>query len=308
MTMRVRIATRGSRLALAQTNWVAAKIRESHPSWVTEVVIVRTSGDRFSEQPLTALGGKGLFVKEIEEALLNGEADCAVHSAKDLPAQITPELVFAAVPCREDPSDVLVTECGYSLEEVPRGAVLGTSSPRRAALLRWLRPGVRVVPCRGNVDTRLDKLMRGEVDGLLLAMAGLRRLGIWDDRFVRVDPMLIVPAVGQGALVVETRADGWAERLSFLHDRVAGCTLEAERAFLAAVGGSCHTSLGAHAAVRGQELVLHGVIADPTGCQVVRGVSRGSPENAVEVGRELAAQLLRCGGEKFLQGERVALR
>lgn len=300
MTTCVRIATRGSRLALVQSKWVAEKIRDAHPDWITELVVIRTSGDRFTDRSLASLGGKGLFVKEIEEALLEGRADCAVHSAKDLPAETLPNLVFAAIPCREEASDVLATREGYSLEELPRGAVLGTSSPRRSALLRWLRPDVRVVPCRGNVETRLDKLARGEVDGILLAAAGLRRLGMWDSRFIRLDPALLPPAVGQGALVVETTVGPWAERLRFLHDRVAGAMFAAERGFLTAVGGSCHTSLGAYALVSGEDIVLHGVIADPSGRQVARGVARGNVENAAQIGASLAAQLLRCGGEKML--------
>ncbi len=303
MTIRVRIATRGSKLALAQSELVAARIRELRPSWETEFVVIRTTGDRFADQSLASLGGKGLFVKEIQEALLNGEADCAVHSAKDLPAQTRPGLIFAAVPAREDVSDVLVTNPGYSLAELPSGVALGTSSPRRAALLSWLRPDVRLVACRGNVDTRLGKVVRGELDGVILAAAGLRRLGIWDARFVRVDPSLMVPAVGQGALVVETRTDVWARRLSFLHDAVAGCTLAAERGFLTAVGGSCHTSLGAYATVVGQELVVHGAIAEPSGRQVVRGLVRGTVDSAAEVGRALAMQLLSSGGERLLRSD-----
>ncbi|GIW43015.1 MAG: porphobilinogen deaminase [Candidatus Binatia bacterium] len=305
MTKRVRIATRGSRLALAQSEWVAARIREARPDWITELVVIRTSGDQFTSRPLKAIGGKGLFVKEIQEALLAGEVECAVHSAKDLPAQSPPELVIAAVPAREDPRDVLVTQRGGSLEALPAGSVVGTSSPRRAALLRWLRPDVQVVPLRGNVETRLEKLERRQADGLVLAAAGLRRLRIWDRRCDVLSPELFVPAVGQGALVVETRADSWATDLAFLHDVPSGWALAAERAFLAAIGGSCHTSLGAYAVVEDGSIKVHGAVADAEGRQVFRAACTGHVEEAPEVGARLAQQLLACGAQRVLGKEPV---
>jgi hydroxymethylbilane synthase len=299
----LRLGTRGSRLALAQSNWVADRIREVHPDWSVDLIPIRTTGDRVLDRPLTTLGGKGLFVKEIEEALLRGEIDCAVHSGKDLPATLAPGLVIAAVPPREDPIDVLVTREGVSLERFPRCGTIGTSSPRRAALLRWLRPDIVVTPLRGNVDTRLRKLREGEVDGVVLAAAGLRRLGIQDVPAQLLDPVLFLPAVAQGALCVETRSDSWKGRLEFLHDVVAGFCVTAERAFLAAVEGSCHTALAARAEVWNGELVLDGLIADPNGQRLVRGRSRGAVQQAEAIGARLAEQLLAAGGREILSSK-----
>jgi len=299
----LRLGTRGSQLALAQSNWVADRIREVHPDWTVDLIPIRTTGDRVLDRPLTALGGKGLFVKEIEEALLRGEIDCAVHSGKDLPATLAPGLVIAAVPPREDPIDVLVTREGVSLERFPHCGTIGTSSPRRAALLRWLRPDVVVMPLRGNVDTRLRKLREGEVDGVVLAAAGLRRLGIQDVPGQLLDPVLFLPAVAQGALCVETRNDSWKDRLEFLHDMVAGFCVTAERAFLAAVEGSCHTALAARAEVSNGELVLDGLIADPNGQRLVRGRSRGPAQQAEAIGPRLAEQLLAAGGREVLSSK-----
>ncbi|MCX8071528.1 MAG: hydroxymethylbilane synthase [Candidatus Binatia bacterium] len=304
MSVRVRIATRGSRLALTQSESVAQLIRQARPEWTVELVSVRTAGDRFVNRPLSEIGGKGLFVKEIEEVLLRGEAECAVHSAKDLPARLTERLVIAAVPPRADVEDVLVTPQGHALHELPPGCTLGTSSPRRAALLRWLRPDVQVVPLRGNVETRLEKMTRGEVDGVLLALAGLRRLGISNLGMVRLNPAFFLPAVGQGALVVETRADVWAEQLRFLHDAVAGFALAAERAFLSTIGGTCHTSVGTYSIVEDGNITLHGVVADPNGHQIVRGVCKGTLKEATSVGMALGHQLLACGASQILAGDR----
>lgn len=297
---KVRLGTRGSRLALVQSDWVARRILEAHPHWAVELIPIRTSGDRFLQRPLSDLGGKGLFVKEIEEALLRGEIDCAVHSAKDLPAHLAPGLVIAAVPPREDVGDMLLTANGVGLTELPRAARLGTSSPRRQALLRWLRPDLRVAPLRGNVESRIQKLALGEVDAIVLAAAGLRRLARQADPRQELDPLLFLPAVGQGALVIETRSDTWCERLRFLHDDAAGCMVAAERAFLTAIGGSCHTALAARAVVADGRLTLHGLVADPEGRQVIRGVCRGTIREPEQVGRALADQLLSCGARRLL--------
>lgn len=296
----VRIGTRGSRLALAQSDWVAQRIREVHPDWKVELVPIRTSGDRFLQQPLTSVGGKGLFVKEIEEALIHGEIDCAVHSAKDLPANLAPGLVIAAIPPREDAGDMLLTVTGVGLSELPTAAELGTSSPRRQALLRWLRPDLRIRALRGNVESRIQRLARGEVDAIILAAAGLRRLGLKTGAAQALDPLVFLPAVGQGALVIETRTDHWCERLRFLHDDAAGCTVTAERAFLAAMGGSCHTALAAKAVVADAQLTLHGLVADPEGRQLIRGLYRGTSERPEEVGKALADQLLSGGAARLL--------
>src|SRR5262245_27894724 len=214
-----------------------------------ELIVIKTSGDRIRDVPLYELGGKGLFVKELESALLDGSIDCAVHSLKDLPGELAPGLVVAAVPERADARDVVVTRAPGGLGALPRGARAGTSSPRRAALLRALRPQLTVVNLRGNVDTRLDKLARGEVDALVLAAAGLRRLGLSPAHAEPCDAREFVPAIGQGALALEARPGAVAEQLAAIEDRVTRLAIDAERAFLTAVGGTCVTPLAAHATI-----------------------------------------------------------
>jgi hydroxymethylbilane synthase len=297
---RVRIGTRGSRLARAQAEWVRGRLEAADRDCRAELVIIRTSGDRVGERPLAALGGKGLFVKEIEEALAAGTIDCAVHSLKDLPGELAPGLRLAAVPERADPRDVAVTRAPGGLRALSRGARVGTSSPRRAALLRALWPAVEVVDMRGNVDTRLQKLEAGEVDALVLAAAGLARLGIAPAHAEPCDPLEFVPAIGQGALAVETREDEFASLARVLEDGPSRRAVDAERAFLRAVGGSCLTPLGAHATVGGDALVLGALIASPDGARIVRGEASGAARDAERIGGELAETLLRGGGAEIL--------
>ncbi|OFV89876.1 MAG: hydroxymethylbilane synthase [Acidobacteria bacterium RBG_16_68_9] len=297
----MRIGTRGSRLARVQAGWVQARLSAAVPGLTSELVIIRTTGDRIIDRPLSAVGGKGLFVKEIEEALLAGEVDCAVHSLKDLPAELAPGLVLAAVPEREDPRDVLLTRQGAGLADLPRGAQVGTSSLRRAALVRAVRPDLRVMGLRGNVDTRLRKLSEGVIDALLLAWAGLRRLGIVHPHVEPLPADEFVPAIGQGALALESRCDATAELLGAIEDRPSRHAIEAERAFLLAVGGSCVTPLAAHATVAGQALTLRALIAQPDGARVLRGEREGRADDGVRLGTELAHALLEQGGAEILR-------
>ncbi len=300
MSRTLRIGTRGSKLALAQSRWVQARLHQLRPDLDPQLVIIKTSGDRFADQPLGAIGGKGLFVKEIEEALSTGSIDCAVHSMKDVPGELAPGLVIAAVPAREDVRDVLITRDGLTLDQLPRGAHLGTSSLRRMALVRARRGDLAVRNLRGNVDTRLDKLERGEVDAIVVAAAGLRRLNIAPAGVTFFDPADFIPAIGQGALAIESRDDADNETLRALDDRDTRIAVTAERAFLLRVGGSCRTPLAAHAIVTADTLELRALIASPDGTRVVRGIRSGSTADAAALGADLAAELLQRGGAEVL--------
>jgi hydroxymethylbilane synthase len=301
LTRLLRIGTRGSQLARVQTAWVDARLRETHPDLRTEIVFVRTSGDRIQDRPLREVGGKGLFVKELDEALLEGRIDCAVHSLKDLPGDTTPGVVLAAVPEREDPWDVLLTRGGDGFDGLAAAATVGTSSPRRAALVRAYRDDLSVVDIRGNVDTRLRKLERGEVDALVLARAGLRRTGVVHPHVHELDRGHFVPAIGQGALAITAREDRVVVLLARIEDRTARVAVDAERAFLERVGGSCVTPLAAHGTVGGGEVHLRALIASPDGGRIVRGETAGSPEDAARLGTALADRLLGDGGAEILR-------
>jgi hydroxymethylbilane synthase len=276
-------------------------LQRQHPQLAVELVTITTSGDRFTEQPLSAIGGKGLFVKEIEEALQAGGIDCAVHSMKDLPAELAPGLAIAAVPVREDPRDVLITREGIVLEALPPGARVGTSSLRRMALLRAARVDLEVMNLRGNVDTRVRKLVRGDFDAIVLASAGLRRLGIKLGGMVFLDPQQFIPAIGQGALAIESRADEITELLAPLDDAATRVAVTAERAFLARAGGSCRTPLAAHATVHENTVEMRALIASPDGHQVVRGACCGPVAVAAILGTELATEVLGRGGAEILR-------
>lgn len=301
MSAVLRIGTRGSRLALAQAEWVRQRLEHAHPGMRAELVVIKTSGDRIRDVPLYELGGKGLFVKELESALLDGSIDCAVHSLKDLPGELAPGLVVAAVPEREDARDVVVTRELGGLRALPRGARAGTSSPRRAALLRALRPELTVVNLRGNVDTRLAKLERGEVDALILAAAGLHRLGLRPAHTEVCDAREFIPAIGQGALALESRPGPAAEQLAVIEHRSSRLAIDAERAFLSAVGGTCVTPLAAHATIDGEQLTLRALIAHPDGRRAVRGEERGAAADGARIGRTLGERLLRDGGAALLR-------
>lgn len=301
MNRTLRIGTRGSKLALTQSRWVQSCLQQRHPQLTIELVTIKTSGDRFVDQPLSEIGGKGLFVKEIEEAMVAGTIDCAVHSMKDVPGELAPGLVIAATPPREDPRDVLIARNGAGFEQLPRGARVGTSSLRRMALLRALRSDLDVRSLRGNVDTRLAKLDRGELDAIVLAAAGLRRLGIERRDAEPFDPQHFLPAVGQGVLALESRADDTATLLAVLDDAPTRIAVTAERAFLLRVGGSCRTPLAAYATLDGNTLTLRALIADPDGTRVLRAEHRGPAGQAAALGAALADELLGRGGADILR-------
>jgi hydroxymethylbilane synthase len=293
------MATRRSALALAQARAFVAHLRALEPAVEIEELLVTTSGDRFQDRPLQAIGGKGLFIKEIEEALVGGRADLAVHSIKDVPAELAAGLCIGAVPAREDPRDALVSRLSTGLAALPEGARLGTSSLRRRTLLLRARPDLDVQALRGNVDTRLRKVERGEVDAVVLAYAGLRRLGLEARATEVLDPSVCLPAVGQGALGIECR-DGDAavrELLGRAEDALTRTCVAAERAFMAAVGGSCLLPVAAYAARAGSELWLRAMVAEPDGRRARFGERRApwpaGPLEAERVGTDLGAELRR---------------
>jgi len=290
------IASRGSQLALWQARWVSAQLAAlGHEC---RIEIVKTTGDKITDVPLAKVGTKGLFTKEIEEALLEGRADLAVHSLKDLPTELPEGLVLAAVPEREDPRDAVV---GSLLADLPRGAKVGTSSLRRSAQLRRLRPDLVIESVRGNLDTRLRKLGEGKYDAILLAAAGLKRLG-WGGRIAEILPVeTMCPAVGQGALAIETRAAGAG------HDAARGmdhaetrAAVFAERGVLGALGGGCQVPIGAYATVDGGRLRLLALVASPDGGEVVRGEAEGAASEAESLGRALGRELLDRGARRIL--------
>jgi hydroxymethylbilane synthase len=302
----VRIATRGSDLALAQANYIAARI-EKELSRQTEIIIVSTAGDRIQHVSLAKIGGKGLFIKEIEEALLDGRADVAVHSAKDLPARIAPGLELAAYPERADPRDALVGRAsGLCLEELPQGARIGTGSTRRAALLLAHRPDLEIVPLRGNVPTRLARLESEGLAAVVLACAGLDRLGRSAVISERISPDVLLPAVCQGMLALEARSGdpliGELARLSAQENVTAAM---AERGFLTRLGGDCTVPLAAHCEpVTGGGIRIRGLVASLDGRSIARGEVEGEPAESAKLGESLADAVLDAGGREILEGLR----
>lgn len=287
------VGTRGSRLARAQTSLVVDALRATRPDIDIDVRMIRTEGDRDTRTSLSELGGRGVFVKEIEEALLMGEIDAAVHSLKDVPSEIPLGLAIAAVLERADPRDALVTRDGASLRTLPAGARVGTGSGRRAAQLLALRPDLRPVDIRGNVDTRLRRLDEGAFDAIIVALAGLQRLGLEARATEVLDPAVMTPAVGQGALAIETRgSDDFAlDAFRALdHEPTRRC-VEAERAFLRRLGAGCRVPVGALASLEADGLRLIGALAEAPGTPVVRGELRGAPDDAERLGASLAEEL-----------------
>ncbi|HEY3376619.1 MAG TPA: hydroxymethylbilane synthase [Armatimonadota bacterium] len=286
----LRLGTRGSALALAQAQWVADRLHAG--GWDVSLDIIRTTGDRISERAFSPGDGKGVFVAEIERALLAGQIDLAVHSMKDLPGEMPPELCLAAVPAREDPRDVLVSRDGATLADLPPGAVIGTSSLRRRAQLLAARPELTISDMRGNIDTRLRKLEDGHYDAICLAAAGLHRLQLASRISEYLPVELMVPAVGQGALALQTRTDDTRLRaaLAALNDAATEPAVTAERTVLAALGGGCSIPLGVLATVGPQGLTLRAALCSPDGRQTLRDTLHGTGEPEA-LGQALAERL-----------------
>lgn len=293
--MRITLGSRGSALALWQANHVAGLLNAI--SIETRIEIIKTTGDHLQTASLTQAGGKGLFTKEIEQALLDGSIDVAVHSLKDLPTEITPGLTIAAVPEREDPRDALV---GLTLDALPQGARVGTSSSRRAAQLRHLRPDLVIEPVRGNVDTRLRKLKEGQYDAIVLAAAGLKRLGLAHEIAQILTPDQICPAPGQGALGIQTRANDPAEEICrALDHRDSHVAVNAERTVLARLGGGCQLPVGAFAERSGKTWSLQAVVVAPNGSRILREKMAGR-EGPIGAANIIAGWLLEKGAAELL--------
>lgn len=298
----IRIGTRGSPLALRQAGAVAERLRALAPGRPVEVVPMKTAGDRLAQVSLGEFGGKGLFVKELEEALLDGRVDVTVHSLKDMPAELPEGLCLAAFPRRDDPRDVLVSRRGGGIADLPPAATVGTSSLRRRVLLLAARADLKIEAIRGNVDTRLAKLAASGWDAIVVAAAGLARLGLTPAGARPLEPDEFLPAVGQGILAVESRA---ADRellglLARVDDPATRAQAEAERAFLRHLGASCHTPVAAHARLLNGELVLDGLVASLDGKKVLRGRTTGAVASAELVGQKLAEELLARGARGIL--------
>lgn len=293
------IGSRGSKLALWQANHIAAKLAALGHS--TRIEIIQTTGDKITDVALSKVGTKGLFTKEIEEALLAGSIDLAVHSAKDMPTELPAGLVLSAFPEREDPRDALI---GSTLAALPHGAIVGTSSLRRTAQLRGIRQDLVINDLRGNVDTRLRKQAEGQYAAIVLAAAGLTRLG-WQDRITEyLDPEVFIPAVGQGALAIETRDDGGAGHTAAmqLDDAATRTRVTAERAALAAMGGGCQVPLGAHAVIgKHGEINMRGIVVSPDGRFIINANATGAGNDPAGVGAALAKKLLASGASIVLQ-------
>ncbi len=300
---RIRIATRKSPLAIWQAEYVSARLREVHPGLEVELVRMTTQGDRILDTPLARVGGKGLFVKELEQGLLDGRADIAVHSMKDVPAELPEGLGIAAVCPREDPRDAFVSNGHDSLDALPEGARVGTSSLRRRCQLAALRPDLVIEDLRGNVNTRLARLDEGRFDAVILAAAGLRRLGLAGRIRQPLPPETMLPAVGQGAVGIECRLDdaGTLRLLAPLNDPATALRVEAERAMNHRLQGGCQVPIAGHAELAHGVLLLRGLVGRTDGSEVVRGEIAGPPDNAVELGQVLADDLLARGAREILE-------
>jgi hydroxymethylbilane synthase len=288
---------------MAQSVWVKERIEKHHRGVEVELMPISTRGDRILDRPLAEIGGKGLFVKEIEEALLSGEIDIAVHSMKDMPAELPEGLGLGVFPERESALDVIVSVYGGGLDALPPAARVGTGSLRRSAQLRSLRPDLEVLPIRGNVDTRLRKLDEGSFDAVILAEAGLRRLGLESRVSGVLSPSEILPAVGQGALGLEMRVNDSRthEALAFLHDETTMVAVRAERAFLKELNGGCQVPIGGLAVVDGAKVSFTGMVAELDGSRVIRRASEGPRGEAASVGTSVARSLLEAGAREILE-------
>ncbi len=303
MQASIKIGTRASKLALWQSNWVRSALNEKFPGQKIELVTIKTKGDKILDVPLANVGGKGLFVKEIEQALLEGRIDLAVHSMKDMPAKIPEGLSIGAVPQREDPSDVLIAREGLAFSKLKRGAVIGTSSLRRAAQLKHARPDLVVVPLRGNLDTRLKKLQTEKLDAIILAAAGIKRLNLTDRITEYLPANIMLPAVGQGALCIEMR---WEDpiigpMLAALDHPHSRAVVLGERSFLNRLGGSCQVPIAGHGEIVDTAFSLTGLVADVDGSRLIKAGLSGPADSTEAIGVKLAEQLIARGADKILE-------
>lgn len=296
----IRIGSRGSKLALWQAEWVQSQLQSQ--GIAVEIQIIKTKGDKILDVPLAKVGGKGLFVKEIEDAFLGNEIDLAVHSMKDMPGEMPEGLQIGAIPEREDPRDAVIAREGVSLDALPEGACVGTSSLRRQAQLLALRPDFKIVSLRGNIDTRLRKLKAGAFDAILLAAAGLRRLGWGDEITETLAPRRFLPAIAQGALCIQTRTDDAKTNslIRFLNHPETAAAVTAERAMLARLEGGCQVPISGHATLSGDQILLEGWVASLDGEEIIRESRRAPVSGAAALGVSVAESLLEKGAAPIL--------
>jgi hydroxymethylbilane synthase len=302
MPSELKIGTRGSQLALFQANWVKDRLVQAHPDLRVTLIKIKTTGDKIQDAPLAKIGGKGLFVKEIEEALLKKRTDLAVHSIKDVPTEFPEGLHLSVITKREDPRDVLISKDGKPLKDLPKGAKIGTSSLRRQAQLLHFRSDFELIPLRGNLDTRLKKLKSMNLDAIVLALAGVKRLG-FDEKITEIiPPEVSLPAIGQGALGIETRmADQEVEsQIRLLNDRDSSIAINAERAFLKKLEGGCQVPIAAFARIVDTTLHIDGLVGTIDGKRLIRHHVEGPIERAESLGVELAEILLDEGAKEIL--------
>jgi hydroxymethylbilane synthase len=299
----IKIGTRASKLALWQANWVKSALNENDAAQKVELVTIKTKGDKILDVPLAKVGGKGLFVKEIEQALLDHRIDIAVHSMKDMPAEIPDGLCIGAIPQREAATDVLISRSDQRFDELRRGAVIGTSSLRRSAQLRHARPDIEIVALRGNLDTRLKKLQTENLDAIVLAAAGIKRLELAHRITEYLDCEVMLPAVGQGALCIEIRQNDAiiAPLVSTLDDPCTRAAVRGERAFLKRLGGSCQVPVAGHGEINDNLFHLTGLVADVQGSTIYKSEMSGAVDASESIGISLAETLLSRGADKILE-------
>jgi hydroxymethylbilane synthase len=302
MPSELNIGTRGSQLALFQANWVKDQLVHAHPDLNVTLIKIKTTGDKIQDAPLAKIGGKGLFVKEIEEALLQKRIDLAVHSIKDVPTEFPKGLHLSVITKREDPRDVLISKDGKTLKDLSQHAKIGTSSLRRQAQLLHFRNDFELIPLRGNLDTRLKKLKTMNLDAIILALAGVKRLGLEEKITEIIPPEISLPAIGQGALGIETRTDDHAVegQIRFLNDRDSSIAITAERAFLKKLEGGCQVPIAAFARIVGTTLQIDGLVGTIDGKRLIRHHVEGPIEKAESLGVELAEILLGKGAKEIL--------
>jgi hydroxymethylbilane synthase len=299
----IKIGTRGSKLALWQANWVKSVLEQNFPPTPIELIVIKTQGDKILDVPLAKVGGKGLFIKEIEQALLTRRIDIAVHSMKDMPADIPEGLCIGAIPERENPVDVFISRNGAQFIELAAGSIIGTSSLRRGAQLRHARPDIIIQPIRGNLDTRLKKLESENFDALVLAAAGVKRLDLEHKITEYLDPEIMLPAVGQGALCIEIRKDDSTvgPLVASLEHASTRAVVAGERAFLNRLEGGCQVPIAGHGRISEKQFAITGLVAEVDGSRVIKGEKSGPLDSAETIGIDLAEDLLAAGADKILE-------
>lgn len=301
--LKIRIGTRESALALKQTHWVKQRLYQLYPNAKIEIFHIKTKGDKITDAPLAKIGGKGLFVKEIEEALLSENIDLAVHSLKDVTTELPFGLCLGAITEREDPRDALITRDSILFSQLPKNICIGTSSLRRKAQLLHLRPDFKIAPLRGNVETRIRKMREKQFDAIILASAGLKRMGLEKDITEYLPFEVILPAIGQGAMAIEIREEKeWQDIASSLNHPPTALAAMAERAFLRRLHGGCQVPIAAYAEIKDGRLLLNGMVAETDGRRLLKQKISGLPEEAEALGTALAESLLEAGAKEILEG------